>query len=58
MKKTQTMRTHLYHVVRYQCNECDFMANEIETINLHFGKNHSDKNSVVSVTKFAILLKN
>ena len=38
-KKSQ----HTYHSVRYQCNECDFMAQEIETLNVHFGRKHSDK---------------
>ena len=39
-KKSQ----HTYHNVRYQCNECEFMANEVETINVHFGRKHSNKN--------------
>ena len=38
-KKSQ----HTYHNVRYQCNECEFMANEVETLNIHFGKLHSEK---------------
>ena len=38
-KKSQ----HIYHSVRYQCNECDFMANEVETLNIHFGKTHTEK---------------
>ena len=39
-KKSQ----HTYHYVKYQCNECEFMANEIETMSVHFGKKHSKKN--------------
>ena len=38
-KKTQ----HTFHTVRYQCNECEFMANEAETLNVHFGRKHSQK---------------
>ena len=38
-KKSQ----HVYHTVRYQCNECEFMANETETLNVHFGRKHSPK---------------
>ena len=34
---------HTYHSVRYQCNECEFMANEISTLQVHFGTNHSVK---------------
>ena len=36
-------REHSYHTVKYQCNECEFMANEAETLNVHFGKHHSNK---------------
>ena len=38
-KKSQ----HTYHNVRYQCNECDFMAHEVETLNVHFGSKHTEK---------------
>ena len=38
-KKSQ----HTNHSVRYQCNECEFMANEEETLHVHFGRNHSDE---------------
>ena len=38
-KKSQ----HTYHSVRYQCNECDFMANEVEALNVHFGTKHAQK---------------
>ena len=34
---------HTYHSVRYQCNECDFLAHEIETLNVHFGLKHTNK---------------
>ena len=41
---------HTYHSVRYQCDECEFMANEIPTLQVHFGTNHSvKKNNVASV---------
>ena len=39
-KKTQ----HTYHYVKYQCNECEFMALEEETMSVHFGRKHSNKN--------------
>ena len=32
-----------YHSVRYQCNECEFMANEAEMLNVHFGMKHLKK---------------
>ena len=35
---------HTYHYVRYQCNECEFMANEVETLDVHFGRKHSSTN--------------
>ena len=38
-KKSQ----HTYHNVRYQCNECEFMANEVETLNIHFGRKNAEK---------------
>ena len=38
-KKSQ----HTYHSVKYQCNECEFMANEVETLNVHFGKKHANQ---------------
>ena len=34
---------HTYHSVRYQCNECEFLANEVETLNVHFGIKHTNK---------------
>ena len=34
---------HTFHTVRYQCNECDFMANEVQTLHVHFGMTHSIK---------------
>ena len=43
MKKHKKSQ-HTYHNVRYQCNECEFMAQEVETINVHFGRKHSEKN--------------
>ena len=38
-KKTE----HTYHYVQFQCNECDFMAKEPQTLHVHFGKLHSEK---------------
>ena len=43
---------HTYHVVRYQCNECEFMANEVETLDVHFGKKHLDKKQCGLCDKF------
>ena len=34
---------HTNHVVRFQCDECDFMANEVETLHVHFGRTHTDR---------------
>ena len=34
---------HTYHTVQFQCNECEFMANEVETLNVHFGTKHTNK---------------
>ena len=34
---------HVLHTVRYQCNECEFMANLTETLNVHFVREHSPK---------------
>ena len=34
---------HSYHTVKYQCNECGFMANEVQTLHVHFGVEHSIK---------------
>ena len=40
-----------YHIVRYQCDEFDFMANEVITLDVHFGMKHSIKNNVASAIK-------
>ena len=32
---------HTYHTVKYQCNECEFMANKVQTLQVHFGAKHS-----------------
>ena len=37
-KKTE----HTYHYVN-ECNECDFMAKEEQTLHVHFGRKHSVK---------------
>jgi hypothetical protein len=34
---------HTFHYVKFQCNECDFMATEPQTLHVHFGKLHSGK---------------
>ena len=34
---------HTYHYVKFQCNECDFMAKEEQTLHVHFGRKHSVK---------------
>ena len=34
---------HTFHVVKFQYDECDFMANEVETLHVHFGLHHSEK---------------
>lgn len=34
---------HTFHDVKYQCDECEFMANQVETLHVHFGIHHSDK---------------
>ena len=34
---------HTYHTVKFQCNECEFMANEPHTLQVHFGLKHSVK---------------
>ena len=41
--KEHKKREHISHTVRYQCNECPSMANELQTLQVHFGKNHSAK---------------
>ena len=29
--------------MQLQCNECEFMANEVETLNVHFGRKQTNK---------------
>ena len=41
--KKHKKKEHTYHFVKYQCNECDFMENEPETLNVLFGIKHSTK---------------
>ena len=43
MLKKHKKSEHTYHTVKYQCNECEFMANESETMSVHFGKTHEKK---------------
>ena len=35
-------KKHTFHNIRFQCNACDFLANEAETLNVHFGKDHGN----------------
>ena len=32
---------HTHHIVKFQCNECNFLASEPHTLQVHFGKHHS-----------------
>ena len=34
---------HIFHNIKYQCNECEFMANEVQTLHVHFGISHTIK---------------
>ena len=36
-------REHMFHTVKFQCNECQFMANEPQILQEHFGMEHSTK---------------
>ena len=33
---------HTNHSVRFQCNECEFTANEVETLHVRFGRKHAE----------------
>ena len=37
------MLTHSYREVHYKCEECDFVGQNRVTMEVHMGKNHSDK---------------
>ena len=41
--KRHKKNEHTYHYVKYQCNECEFMANEEQTLHVHFGREHAKK---------------
>ena len=41
--KQHKKNEHTYQIVKFQCNECEFMANEPHTLHVHFGVNHSEK---------------
>ena len=41
--KEHKKREHTYHIVKFQCNECEFMANEPHTLQVLFGINHATK---------------
>ena len=45
MQNENDMRKHKksQHTYHSECNECEFMANEVETLNVHFGIKHSQK---------------
>ena len=36
---------HMFHYVKFQCNECEFMANDPHTFHVHFGIHHTIKKS-------------
>ena len=36
-------REHMFHYVKFQCNECEFMANDPHTFHVHFGRKHTPK---------------
>ena len=36
-------REHTFHIVKFQCNECEFMANDPHTFHVHFGMYHANK---------------
>ena len=44
--KEHNKSEHTYHSVRYQCNECEFIANEISTLQVHLRTNHSVKKTM------------
>ena len=39
--KDHKKKEHTYHIVKFQCNECEFMASDPHTLQVHFGLNHS-----------------
>ena len=36
------LKTHTYKKIEFQCVECDFVGAIEETMEVHYGKNHSD----------------
>ena len=36
------LKTHSYKKVEFKCIECDFVGSSEETMEVHYGKNHSD----------------
>ena len=52
-KKTE----HTCHYVKCQCNECDFMAKEEQTLHVHFG-NIQSRNNVAFVTEISMIRNN
>ena len=46
--KRHKKNEHTFHIVRYQCDECNFMANDITTLHVHFGMHHSVKKKYVA----------
>ena len=41
--KEHKKNEHTYHIVKFQCNECEFMALEPHTLQVHFGMKHAAK---------------
>ena len=41
--KQHKKREHMFHYVKFQCNECDSMANDPHTFHVHFGLHHALK---------------
>ena len=41
-KMKKHLKTHSYKKVEFKCVECDFVGSSEETMEVHYGKNHSD----------------
>ena len=54
--KEHKKREHTYHNVKFQCNECEFMACDPHTMQVHFGINHAPTNIVASVIMNSTIL--
>ena len=40
--KLHKKNCHTFHSVRYRCNACDFLSQEIETMNVHYSREHGN----------------